>query len=31
MHVSELTDEDLAALDAVEIPTEAARYNHEMT
>jgi hypothetical protein len=31
MHVSELTDEDLAALDAVEIPAEATRYNHEMT
>jgi prevent-host-death family protein len=31
MHVSELSDEDLAALDAVEIPAEAARYNHEMT
>ncbi len=30
MHVSELTDEDLAALDAVKIPEEAARYNHEM-
>lgn len=31
MHVSELTDEEIAALDSVEIPTEAARYNHEMT
>jgi prevent-host-death family protein len=31
MHVSELSDEDLVALDAVEIPAEAARYNHEMT
>ena len=31
MHVSELSDEDLAALDAVKIPAEAARYNHEMT
>jgi hypothetical protein len=30
-HVSELTDEELAALDAMEIPAEAARYNHEMT
>jgi PHD/YefM family antitoxin component YafN of YafNO toxin-antitoxin module len=30
MHVSELTDEDLAALDAAKIPEEAARYNHEM-
>jgi hypothetical protein len=29
MHVSELTDEDLTVLDAVEIPAEAARYNHE--
>ena len=31
LHVSELTDEDLAALDGVKIPEEAARYNHEMT
>jgi len=31
MHVSDLTDEELAALDNVEIPSEAARYNHEMT
>ena len=31
MHVSDLTDEELAALDSVEIPSEAARYNHEMT
>jgi prevent-host-death family protein len=31
MHVSELTDDDLAALDAVEIPAETGRYNHEMT
>jgi PHD/YefM family antitoxin component YafN of YafNO toxin-antitoxin module len=31
MHVSDLTDEELAALDNVEIPPEAARYNHEMT
>jgi hypothetical protein len=31
MHVSELTDEDLAALDAMEIPAEGARYDHEMT
>jgi len=31
MHVSELTDEEIAALDSVEIPAEAARYNHEMT
>jgi PHD/YefM family antitoxin component YafN of YafNO toxin-antitoxin module len=27
MHVSDLTDEELAALDNVEIPSEAARYN----
>jgi len=31
MHVSDLTDEELAAVDNVEIPSEAARYNHEMT
>jgi prevent-host-death family protein len=31
MHVSEFTDEELAALGSVEIPAEAARYNHEMT
>ena len=31
MHASELSDEDLAALDTVELPAEAARYNHEMT
>jgi hypothetical protein len=31
MHVSDLSDEELAALDKVEIPPEAARYNHEMT
>jgi prevent-host-death family protein len=31
MHVSELTDEDLAALDAIKISEEAARYNHETT
>lgn len=31
MHVSELTGEELAALGNVEIPAEAARYNHEMT
>jgi hypothetical protein len=30
MHVSELTDEELAALDAAEIPAEATRYDHEM-
>lgn len=31
LHVSNLTDEELAALETVEIPEEAARYNHEMT
>ena len=31
MHVSELTNYGLAALDRVEIPAEATRYNHEMT
>ncbi len=31
MYVSELTDEDLAAPDAVETSAEAALYNHEMT
>jgi prevent-host-death family protein len=31
LHVSELTDEELTALDAVKISEEAARYNHEMT
>lgn len=31
MHVSELTDDELAALDTVEISAEATRYNHEMT
>jgi PHD/YefM family antitoxin component YafN of YafNO toxin-antitoxin module len=30
MHVSDLTYEELAALDNVEIPSEAARYNHEV-
>jgi prevent-host-death family protein len=30
MQVSELTDEEIAALDAVEPPAEATRYNHEM-
>ena len=30
MQVSELTDEEITALDSVEIPTEAARYNHEL-
>ena len=31
MHVSELSDEELSALDRVEILAAAARYNHEMT
>jgi prevent-host-death family protein len=31
MHVSEISQEEIAALDAVEIPAEATRYNHEMT
>ena len=31
MRVSELTEEEVAALDTVEIPAEAARYNHELT
>ncbi len=31
MHVSELTNEELATLDAIEIPAEATRYNPEMT
>jgi prevent-host-death family protein len=31
MHVSALTDQELAALDEVKISDEAARYNHEMT
>lgn len=31
LHVSELSDEELAALESVEIPAEAARYDHEMT
>jgi prevent-host-death family protein len=31
MHVSELSDEELRALEGVEIPAEAARYDHEMT
>ena len=30
MHVSELTDEEYAALDKVETPAEAARFNHEI-
>ena len=31
MHVSDLTYEELAALDNMEIPSEASRYNHEVT
>lgn len=31
MPVGDLSDEELAALDAVEIPVEAARYNHELS
>jgi prevent-host-death family protein len=31
MHVSELSQEEIAALDGVEIPDEAAQYNHEVT
>jgi prevent-host-death family protein len=31
MHVSELSQEEIAALDVVEIPDEAAQYNHEVT
>jgi hypothetical protein len=30
MHVSELTDEEVAALDAIEIPGETKLYNPEM-
>lgn len=30
MHVSELTDEEIAALDAIEIPEEIKRHNPEM-
>lgn len=30
-HASELSQEEIAALDVVEIPDEAARYNHEVT
>src|SRR6185437_15025909 len=30
IHVSELTDEELAALDAVDILAETTRYNHEI-
>ncbi len=31
MHASELSDEELADLEAVDIPAEAARYNDEIT
>lgn len=31
MHVSELSDEEVAALKKVKIPKVAKRYNHEMT
>jgi prevent-host-death family protein len=31
MHVSELSEDELSALERVEIPPEAARYDHEMT
>jgi prevent-host-death family protein len=31
MRVSELAGDEIAALDSVEIPAEAARYNHEVT
>jgi prevent-host-death family protein len=31
MHVSELSEEELTALEHVEIPADAARYDHEMT
>jgi len=31
MHVSELPDDVVEALGTIEIPAEAARYNHEMT
>jgi prevent-host-death family protein len=30
MHVSQLSDEEVAALDAAEVPAAAACYNHEM-
>ncbi len=30
MHVSELSDEELADLEAVQIPAEAAQYNNEV-
>lgn len=30
MHVSELSDDEVAALNGVEIPAEAARYIHEI-
>ena len=31
MHVSELTSVEIAALERVQIPAEANRYDHEMT
>lgn len=31
MRVSELAGDEIAALDSIEIPGEAARYNHEVT
>jgi hypothetical protein len=31
MRVSEFSDEELSALERVEIPAEAALYDHEMT
>lgn len=31
LHVSELTDSEIAALGSVEIPAEAVRHNHEVT
>lgn len=31
MPVGDLSDKELAALDAVEIPVETARYNHELS
>jgi prevent-host-death family protein len=31
MHVSELSDDELRAIEGVEIPAEASRYDHEMT
>ncbi len=31
MHVSELTADEIAAIEAATIPAEASRYDHEMT